>query len=543
MTPQPLVQGKRTDGVDVVRQTAGSRPPDQGRRAPLLGKIINGRYRVLDALGAGSLGTVYLCEEIPTNRKAALKVFRRDVSRDDEFVRRLRRQVTLASTLGANSPSVVTAYECGQTDDGSAFIATEYLQGRTLRDVIRRGGSLDIQRVLRMACQIAEGLDAIHGAGFVHGDVRPENVILVPAKDEEVLKLKGFEVAGVRDTALVDQLMRAGVISSNAEYLAPEQVEGNRATVRTDIYAFGVVLFEMLTGRVPFSGTSPDSVMAKQLQDAPAPLNIYRRGIPSVVELRVKQALEKEPERRQRYVGDVVNEYLCELSSDEMLVEVAQQKRGVVAKVATTVQARLPRLRRAPAERTPLATGWKIGALAVALVLAAVVAVWLLSSFQEPLRAYLPSLPQRPGVPTGAQIERPARPQDTIPGVVVPPVPAKEATRPRDDAPPRPPVAADHEDAGSRESAPPRVGRIAPSPPSSPQESSLRPPGARERVPTTPRAVERTEAPLRSARKAQAEPAAPPPSSGRQEAPVPTRSAPDATAIIDWLLGQPSGRE
>jgi serine/threonine protein kinase len=427
------------------------------------------------------------------------------------------------------------------------FLATEYLQGRTLRDIIRRGGTLEIQRALRLACQIAEGLDTIHGAGFVHGDVRPENVIVIPAGDDEVARLKGFEVAGLRDTALVDHLIRAGVISSNAEYLAPERVDGDRATVRTDIYAFGVVLYEMLTGRVPFSGPSPDSVMAKQLQDAPAPLGVFRRGIPSVVELRVKQALEKEPERRQRYVGDVANEYLCELSNDEMLAELAQQKRGVIGKVATSVHARLPRMGGAPLVRAPLATGWKIGAVAAVLVLAALAAVWLLPPFQRSLSAYVPWLQQELGGQTAAPVERTVRPETKAPRAAGPtlpvqPSPVQEAPRPRVDVAPPAQVAED-DDAQKPEVASPRVGRVAPTPPASPQESSLRPPVTRERVPPIPRVVDRPEAPERTARKAPPEPAAPPPPSARQEAPTATRNAPDATAIIDWLLGQPPGRE
>lgn len=510
MTPQPEVQGKHVDRVAVRDPIGTGRRSETGRGALLPGKVVAGRYRVLDTLGAGSLGTVYLCEELATGRKAALKIFRRDVSRDEEFLRRLRWQVKLAATLGANTPSVVTAYECGQTEDGSAFLTTEYLQGRTLRDVIRRGGSLDVQRALRLACQIAEGLDAIHGAGYVHGDIRPENVIVIPARNEEVAKLKGFEVAGLRDTAVVDHLIRAGVISPNAEYVAPERVEGDRATVRSDIYAFGILLYEMLTGRVPFVGTSPDDVMAKQLQDAPAALSVCRRGIPSVLEVRVKQALEKEPERRQRYVGDVANEYLCELSSLEMLAERAQQKRGMIGKVATTVGVHRARPAGTPAEGGPLTMGGTIGVIVALVVLAAAAAVWLYSPLWSSLRASLPWPPQRAAVGAGPPIEKAVPPQEAVTGAVTPSVPLRETLPPGADAP---------------------------------EESSLRAPGARERLSPVPRRVDRSDPSPRSARKAPAERGAPLPPNAQPETPTRTREAPDPTAIIDWLLGQPSGRE
>ncbi len=527
MTTQPNARGNSTDAIAARDPFGPGRRAEGGRGALLLGKVVNGRYRVLDTLGAGSLGIVYLCEEIPTNRKAALKVFRRDVSRDDEFMRRLRRQVTLASTIGGNHASVVAALACGQTDDGNAFIATEYLQGRSLRDVIRRGGPLEIQRALRLACQIAEGLDAIHGAGYVHGDVRPENVIVVLARNEEVAKLKGFEVAGLRDTALVDHLVRAGVISSNAEYLAPERVEGDRATVRTDIYAFGIVLYEMLTGRVPFVGTSPDGVMAKHLQELPAPLSVFRRGVPSVLDVRVKQALEKEPERRQRYVVDVANEYLCELSADEMLAELSQEKRGVIGKVASTV------------ERAPLATGLTIGAIAALVAAAAVWVAWLFSPLPEWLSVNLPWSRQRVGVRAGAPIESAVR----APQTVAPLAPARDTPSPPGVVAPPARVAGEDGEARKRDAVPPRVSEVVPSVPSALDESSLRPPGARERPEGIPRLVDQTQTPPPSGRKVPAEQGAPPPSRPQRESPAPTRGAPDPDAIIDWLLKQSSGRQ
>ena len=187
-----------------------------------MGQVIKGRYRVVGALGTGILGTVYLCEEVPNrNTRVALRVFRREFAKNDEFMNRLHRQVKLAQMFCEGYPRYLSVYECGQTLDGGAFIATKYLEGRTLKEAIRQDGPFDVQRALRLACQIAEGLDAIHNKGFVHTEVRAQNVIITRGEDGETATLRGFEVAGLRDTAVMDHMLRAGVISSNPEYASP----------------------------------------------------------------------------------------------------------------------------------------------------------------------------------------------------------------------------------------------------------------------------------------------------------------------------------
>ena len=169
-------------------------------------------------------------------------------------------------------------------------------------------------------------------------------------------------------------------------------------TARTDIYSFGVVLFEMLSGQVPFSASIPDGVLAKHLQAIPAPLSALRREIPSVVELRIKQALEKEPEKRQRYVADVINEYLCELAADELLTEIARQKPGVVGRI-TEIWSRLPALRRSAVKGEPLGTSWKVAAavaLAALLFLAAFAMTPSLQKLVSTSRAFASKTPRCP---------------------------------------------------------------------------------------------------------------------------------------------------
>jgi len=486
---------------------------------------------------------VYLCDEIRTAKRVALKIFRREFAKDEEFMARLRRQVKLAAALNETHPGILAVYDCDRTDDGGAFLVTEYVDGRTLKEVIRRNGPLDVRRALRLACQIAEGLDAIHTRGFVHTDVRAQHVIVSKVGEDEAVKLKGFEVAGLRDTALAGHLIRAGVLSSNPEYAAPEQIEGDQVTAQTDMYAIGVILYEMLSGRVPFSASIPDGVLAKHLQETPIPLSALRREIPSVLELRVKQALEKEPERRQRYIGDVANEYLCELAAEELAAETARQKPGVIRKIATTVQSRLPRQREFSVEGEPLGMGWKIAAVVALLALLSFPVIWLFSSFQKSASTRAPALQQPLEAPRVIEAERAARPAGAVPessarrgpAEIAPEMPEGETVAAEPAVDVGPPEKADTARTPAEATAPPASPL--------PRESSLRPPGATGSTETSPRRPERVETPATRGRRVAPAPAAPTSPTSRQETPLPTRGTPDPSAIIDWLLGQPPGRE
>jgi hypothetical protein len=537
MTSASIPQEKQADRVGAPAAADAART-GPATREPLVRQVIDGRYRVVDTLGTGSLATVYLCDEIPEGRRVAVKVFRRDCARDEEFMAGLRRQVKLAMSLQENRPTVLAVSDCGRTLDGGAYLTTEYVQGRTLKDIIRRGGPLEVQRALRLACQIAGALDAIHDRGFVHKDVRADNVIVVAAGEEEAAKLKGFEVAGLRETPLVGHLVRAGAIPSNPEYATPEEIEGDQVTARTDIYAFGVLLYEMLTGRVPFSASSPDGVLAKHLQEVPAPLSAFRRGIPSVLELRVKQALEKEPEKRPRYVGDVVNEYLCELAAEELLAEQARLQGGVIGTLAAKVQSRLARLREPPVEGARPILGWKIGVAAALLASVFAAALWMFWPVSIPVPAAAPP-PQPASVPL-AEKERPAIPAQAAP----PPSVAAE------DAPRRPEAAVTTaeapKDVAGPEAEPGPAARpdvTAPQTATVPKEGSLRPPGLSTRPQKSASPPARVESSLRPERQTPPVQAARPQPSPRPETPAPARGTPDPTAIIDWLLGRPPGAE
>jgi serine/threonine-protein kinase len=268
-----------------------------------IGRTIKGRYQIIKKLGEGGMGAVYLAEQISMARKVALKVLQGNYATDDEFIGRFRREARLAASL--NHPYIVTVYDFDQGDEGSLFIAMEYIDGKSLTDVIRRDGPLDIGRAAGLGIQIAEGLDAAHRAGVIHRDIKPDNIMVVGDEDLEKVKLMDFGIARLRDSGTMSRLTRAGVIMGTPAYMAPEQAEGAEVSERTDIYALGIVLYEMLSGSVPFRASTPGAVLVKQIQEIPLPLRNLRREVPTAIESLVMQALEKNPAKRQRDMREV----------------------------------------------------------------------------------------------------------------------------------------------------------------------------------------------------------------------------------------------
>ncbi len=470
---------------------------DSSRSGPLPGQAIKGRYRVIAKRGIGRLATVYLGEEVATAKKVALKIFHRELAVDGEIVEQLRRQAKLAAVLSENHPRIVTVYDCDRAEDGSVFIVMECLDGRSLKDVIRQEGPLDIERALRLAGQIAEGLEAAHAMGLAHTDLRPQNVIVQKEGEEEAIKLKGFEVAGLRETRLLDHLIRAGVISGNPEYAAPEQIEGAQITPRTDVYSFGVLLYEMLTGDVPFPGSCPDGVLARHLQEMPPLLRAVRAEVPWLVELKVRQALEKEPERRQRRAVDVINESLYENAVDELLLERDRRRYGPLWKVMATAQAWLAGAREIATDPGRVGARWMVLGVAVWLVLVSASAVWMLPSRQIPTRN-VPAPVQQPLSGSGARAPADwsgSGKERVDPSVL--PLPRQPSTKMQEAK-------------------------------SSPQET-VRRPGR-----TDPATSRREAAGLTEITRV--------PSKPRQEAAIADTESPDPTAIIDWLLEQSPGK-
>ena len=277
----------------------------RSKQDPLIGQFIGERFRLIRRLGEGGMGVVYLAEQFfsPRDekaiRKVALKILHNHYATDDEFTERFRREARLAASLSHHN--IVTVYDFGQARDGSLYLAMEYVEGRNLKDIIQKT-TLSVQSAIQLGVQIAEGLEAAHHAGVIHRDIKPENIMVATGNSE--VKIMDFGIANVKHTEGMTLTSR-GMLVGTPAYMAPERINGERADEKADIYACGTVLYEMLTGDVPFSANTPAATLIKHLQEVPLPLKQIRTDIPASVEGIVMQALEKDPQKRQSEIGKI----------------------------------------------------------------------------------------------------------------------------------------------------------------------------------------------------------------------------------------------
>jgi serine/threonine-protein kinase len=250
--------------------------------------IVDGRYRVLNRLGAGGMADVYCAEDTHLGRQVALKVLYRRFAQDAEFVERFKREAQ--SAAGLTHPNVVNVFDRGE-HDGTYYIAMEYLPGSTLKEVITERGALDQESVIDIGIQILRAASFAHRRGVVHRDLKPHNVMLDDAGNAKVTDF-GIARAGA------SEMTEAGSIMGTAQYLSPEQAQGHPATARSDLYSVGIILYELLTGRLPFDGESAVAIAVQHLNDAPPPISSLRPDVAPELEAAVTRSLAKDPAAR-----------------------------------------------------------------------------------------------------------------------------------------------------------------------------------------------------------------------------------------------------
>jgi eukaryotic-like serine/threonine-protein kinase len=258
--------------------------------------VLADRYKILRALGEGSMGSVHLAEDVSTGQRVALKVLQKA---DDELAGRLLREAT--ATTAIDHPNVARAIATGKEADGVAWLAIEYVDGRSLRDILG-AGALDPIRALKIARQVLLALDAAHAKGVVHRDIKPENVMLIAGEsfDDEVVKVLDFGIAKLDDRHVVQgPSTNAGVVYGTPTYMAPEQIKREPVDPRTDLYALGAMLFEMIAGAPPFDGDDV-TVLSKHITLVPPPLSspIKPEVLTLAVRAFVARLLAKKPDGR-----------------------------------------------------------------------------------------------------------------------------------------------------------------------------------------------------------------------------------------------------
>jgi eukaryotic-like serine/threonine-protein kinase len=267
-----------------------------------------GHYQIIEPLGSGGMGEVYLALDTRMDRKVALKLLPQYFTEDQERVRRFQQEAR--AVLALNHPNIVTIYEVGQADD-KHFIATEFIEGETLRQRMSHG-PWKLGESIDIASQVAGGLTAAHEAGIIHRDIKPENVML---RRDGYAKVLDFGLAKLTERPAITADTEAptrvnvktdpGIVMGTANYMSPEQARGLKVDGRTDIWSLGVVLYEMITGRVPFAGETPSDVIVSTLEKEAPPLARYSTEVPAELQRIVDKALRKSREERYQTVKDL----------------------------------------------------------------------------------------------------------------------------------------------------------------------------------------------------------------------------------------------
>ena len=258
--------------------------------------MIDGRYRIVRKLGSGGMADVYMAEDQQLGRRVALKVLHRRFAEDEQFVERFRREAS--SAAGLSHPNVVAIFDRGEWD-GTYYISMELVEGRTLKEIVREKGPAPPEAAVDLTLQILRAARYAHKHGVVHRDIKPHNVLI---DQDGRVRVTDFGIA----RAGTSDITETGSVMGTAQYLSPEQAQGRSVDERADLYAIGIVLYELLTGQVPFDADSPVTVALKQVSEMPVPPAELVPAIPPAIDAVVLHALEKDPDRRWQNADEFI---------------------------------------------------------------------------------------------------------------------------------------------------------------------------------------------------------------------------------------------
>ena len=253
------------------------------------GQKINDRYEVIKSIGEGGMANVYLAYDTILDRRVAVKVLRGDLSNDEKFVRRFQREALSASSL--SHPNIVEMYDVGE-DNGIYYIVMEYIEGKTLKQLIKKRGTLTLSEAIDIMLQITDGISQAHDSYIIHRDLKPQNIMI---KEDGTIKITDFGIAMALNST---QLTQTNSVMGSVHYLPPEQASGKGSTIRSDIYSMGILFYEIITGTLPFKGDNAVEIALKQMRDEIPSIRRKNQAIPQSVENVILKATAKNPKNR-----------------------------------------------------------------------------------------------------------------------------------------------------------------------------------------------------------------------------------------------------
>lgn len=260
------------------------------------GELIDNRYKIIKSIGEGGMANVYLAWDTILEREVAVKVLRGDLADDEKFVRRFQREANSASSL--RHPNIVEMYDVGE-DNGKYFIVMEYVNGKTLKSLIKKRGALNLNESIDIMLQLTSGIACAHDSYIIHRDIKPQNVLIL---EDGRVKITDFGIAMALNS---NELTQTNSVMGSVHYLPPEQASGNGSTIKSDIYSLGILMFELLTGKVPFKGENAVEIAIKHMKDAIPSVCKINETIPQSVENIVLKACAKNPKNRYDTVSEM----------------------------------------------------------------------------------------------------------------------------------------------------------------------------------------------------------------------------------------------
>ena len=260
------------------------------------GQKINDRYEIIKAIGEGGMANVYLANDTILDRKVAIKVLRGDLSNDEKFIRRFQREALSVSNL--SHPNIVEVYDVGE-EDGQYYIVMEYIEGKTLKQLLKKRETLTLPEVIDIMLQLTDGLAHAHESYIIHRDIKPQNIMIL---DNGLVKITDFGIAMALNAT---QLTQTNSVMGSVHYLPPEQANGKSATVKSDIYSLGILMYELITGSVPFKGDNAVEIALKHMKEKIPSIRKQNPTIPQSVENIVIKATAKNPRNRYDSVKEM----------------------------------------------------------------------------------------------------------------------------------------------------------------------------------------------------------------------------------------------
>ena len=281
------------------------------------GQKINDRYEVIRSIGEGGMANVYLGYDNILDRNVAIKVLRGDLSNDEKFVRRFQREALSASSLA--HPNIVEMYDVGE-DNGTYYIVMEYVEGKTLKQLLKKRGSLTLSEAIDIMLQLTDGMAHAHDSYIIHRDLKPQNIMI---RDDGQIKITDFGIAMALNAT---QLTQTNSVMGSVHYLPPEQASGKGSTIKSDIYSMGIIFYELLTGSLPFRGDNAVEIALKHMRDPLPSVREDNPSIPQSIENIIRRATAKNPKNRYDSAREMHEDLLTALDDSRMDEEVYQYK-------------------------------------------------------------------------------------------------------------------------------------------------------------------------------------------------------------------------